>query len=50
LNAAMAGAHVVTIPPQFLDKMADHRFTRETVRQFTTDARKALELMERVRS
>ena len=50
LNAAMAGAHVVTIPPQFLDKMADHRFTRETVRQFTDDAQKALEMMESIRS
>ena len=46
LNAAMAGAHVLTIPPQFLDKMADHKFTRETVKQFTADARKALEMME----
>jgi transaldolase len=46
LNAAMAGAHVITIPPQFLDKMADHKFTRETVRQFTADAQKALEMMQ----
>ena len=50
LNAAMAGAHVVTIPPKLLDKMADHKFTRETVRQFTDDAQKALEMMESIRS
>lgn len=41
-SAAMAGAHVVTIPPQFLPKMVDHKYTRETVRQFVADADKAL--------
>jgi transaldolase len=41
-NAALAGAHVVTVPPQFLAKMVDHRYTRETVRQFNQDAEKAL--------
>jgi len=45
LGAAKAGAHVITIPPQFLNKMADHKYTRETVKQFIADARKALELM-----
>ena len=49
LTAAMAGAHIITIPPQFLTKMADHKYSRETVRQFVTDAAKALERMERVR-
>ena len=49
LSAAMAGAHIITIPPQFLGKMADHKYTRETVRQFVTDAQKALEMMEKVR-
>ena len=44
-QAAVAGAHIITIPPQFLNKMADHKFTRETVRQFVTDAQKALEMM-----
>ena len=48
-QAAIAGAHIITIPPQFLDKMADHKFTRETVRQFITDAKKALEMMEKAR-
>ena len=41
-NAAVAGAHIVTIPPQFLSKMVDHKYTRETVRQFNRDAEKAL--------
>lgn len=49
LSAALAGAHIITIPPQFLDKMADHKYTRETVRQFVNDARKALEMMEKAR-
>lgn len=45
LSAAIAGAHIITIPPQFLGKMADHKYTRETVRQFITDAQKAMEMM-----
>lgn len=49
-QAAVAGAHVITIPPQFLNKMADHKFSRETVRQFVTDAQKALEQMESVKA
>lgn len=48
-QAAVAGAHIITIPPQFLSRMADHKFTRATVEQFITDAKKALEMMERVR-
>ena len=49
LSAALAGAHVITIPPQFLAKMADHKYSRETVGQFVNDARKALEMMEKVK-
>src|SRR5579871_181662 len=41
-NAALAGAHIITVPPQFLPKMVDHQYTRETVRQFIRDAEKAL--------
>jgi len=41
-NAALAGAHIVTIPPQFLPKMVDHKYSRETVRQFNQDAARAL--------
>ena len=50
LSAAIAGAHIITIPPQFLGKMADHKYTRETVRQFVNDAQKATEMMERSRT
>ncbi len=50
LSAAKAGAHVVTIPPQFLGKMADHKYTRETVRQFVADAEESLKLIENLRS
>ena len=45
-DAAVAGAHIITIPPQFLGKMVDHKFTRETVRQFVADAKTALEKMK----
>jgi len=48
-NAALAGAHIVTIPPQFLPKMIDHKYTRETVAQFVRDAEKALKEIEEVR-
>ncbi|MCL2149599.1 MAG: transaldolase [Dehalococcoidia bacterium] len=41
LQAALAGAHIVTIPPQFVAKMADHQYSRETVKQFLDDANKA---------
>jgi transaldolase len=40
-SAALAGAHIITIPPQFMTKMVDHHYTRETVRQFIADAEKA---------
>ena len=50
LTAALVGAHIITIPPQFLEKMADHKYTRETVRQFVSDAQKALEMMEKARA
>ncbi len=50
LTAVMAGAHIITIPPEFLGKMADHKYTRETVRQFVNDAQKALEMMQRQRA
>ena len=45
--AAMAGAHIVTIPPQFLPKMVDHKYSRDTVRGFVADARKAMEAIEK---
>jgi transaldolase len=46
-SAALAGAHIITIPPQFLPKMVDHRYTRETVRQFVQDAEKTLSQISR---
>ena len=50
LSAAIVGAHIITIPPEFLGKMADHKYTRETVRQFVSDAQKSLEMMEKARA
>jgi transaldolase len=41
-NAALAGAHILTIPPQFLPKMLDHKYSRDTVRGFVADAEKAM--------
>ena len=46
-SAALAGADIITIPPQFLPKMVDHRYTRETVRQFMEDAERTLDQMVR---
>jgi len=48
-NAAVAGAHIITIPPQFLPKLVDHKYSRETVRQFNQDAEKALAQMAQVK-
>jgi len=48
-SAALAGAHIITIPPQFLPKMVDHRYTRETVRQFVQDAEKTITQMAKAR-
>jgi transaldolase len=48
-NAALSGAHIITIPPQFLPKMVDHKYTRETVRQFNRDAAKALTEIEKAK-
>jgi len=48
-NAALAGAHIITIPPQFLPKMVDHQYTRETVRQFVQDAGKTLKEMSKAK-
>ncbi len=42
-NAALAGAHIITVPPPFFTKMIDHKYTRDTVRQFNRDAEKALQ-------
>jgi len=47
---ALAGAHVITVPPQFMGKLIDHHYSRATVQQFNQDARKALARMEEVRA
>jgi transaldolase len=39
-NAALSGAHIITIPPGFLDKWVDHKYSRFTVKQFMEDATK----------
>lgn len=49
LQAAKSGAHIITIPPQFIAKMADHNYTRATVAQFVRDAQKALDKMAAVK-
>ncbi len=49
-NAALAGAHIITVPPQFLSKMVDHRNTRETVRQFIQDAEKTIAQMSQAKA
>ena len=46
-SAALAGAHIITIPPQFLPKMVDHRYTRETVHQFIQDAEKTMDQIKK---
>ena len=45
-DAAVAGAHIITVPPEFMAKFVDHHFSRATVRAFNTDGRKALAMME----
>lgn len=49
-NAALSGAHVITIPPQFFPKMMDHKYTRDTVRQFNADAATAAEEIATMRA
>jgi transaldolase len=46
-SAIIAGAHIITIPPQFIGKMCDHKYSRETVRQFIEDAKKTLEKIKK---
>ena len=41
IQAALAGAHIITIPPQFISRMVDHRNTRATAVQFLNDAKMA---------
>jgi transaldolase len=41
-----AGAHIVTVAPDLLRGMIVHPYTKETVRQFLRDARRAAEAAE----
>jgi len=47
--AALAGAHIITIPPQFMAKMADHKYSRSTVHDFVEDAKKVMAQRDRVK-
>jgi len=38
-RAAAAGAHVITIPPAILERVLDHKYSRDTVREFNAAAR-----------
>ena len=48
-DAAMAKAHIITTPPQFLLKWVDHYYTRATVRTFNEDAKEAAAKMEELK-
>jgi transaldolase len=45
IDAALAGAHIITIPPQQLYKMADHKYSRETVKEFIADSQSTMKIM-----
>lgn len=47
-DAAIAGAHVITIPPQFMTKMVDHKYSRFTVGQFVRDGERAFAQLEKI--
>jgi len=49
IQAALAGAHIITIPPQFISKMVYHQNTRATVVQFLNDAHESLEKIKEKR-
>jgi len=41
-----AGAHIVTVVPKFLEGMIVHPYSKETVQQFLSDAKKAEEMLK----
>lgn len=43
-RAAMAGAHVVTVPPALLAKFAHHHYSQATAAEFLENARRSAEL------
>jgi len=38
------------VPPQFMEKLIDHRFSRATVGQFNDDARKTMAKIQELRA
>lgn len=44
-DAALAGAHVITVPPKFLRALVDHKYSRFTVKQFLDDGHEAAKKM-----
>ncbi len=49
-EAAVAGAHVITVPPPFMQKLVDHKYSRDTVRGFVEDGQRALSKMGAART
>jgi len=49
-DAALAGAHVITVPPQFMGKLIDHYYSRATVSQFNADAARALAKIQELKA
>ena len=37
-----SGAHIVTVPPSYLDKMIVHPYSKETIQMFLSDAEKLI--------
>jgi transaldolase len=44
IRAAQVGAHIITVAPQHLMKMADHKYSRNIVYQFMNDAQNSLKM------
>ncbi len=40
-----SGAHIVTVPPKFIQSMIVHPYTKETVKMFLDDAKKLTDLL-----
>ena len=38
-----SGAHIVTVPPSYLDKMIVHPYSKETIQMFLSDAKKLIQ-------
>ena len=49
VQCAIAGAHIITVPPGIMRRLVEHKNTRASVEQFLKDARKAMEMAEKMR-